>query len=490
MTTSRSLLIRRSRYVSFPNKSCGGAFLDCRPRPHLRQANPSRIDMFAAVRLGRAGRNRALLVSLRVPAAAVTIPQPGLACVIPCGRRRLHSSRSSQRQGKRLFDDPASKNTPRARAAAGHRVTGTWERPSEPQQPRQEESRGGWVRERIRQLEAERIVVQEEDRIRERIRQLEEEERARDPNYQRPKTAKEAMSGPQSKLAVLAVMLAAVVFYVLNSQKVPLTGRSRFNFLSDELTARMHPKAAQTILKQIYEQGSFVLPDNDVRTQIVKNVMRRLIPVSGLTHLDWEIYVIADDSTPNAFVLPGGKVFVFSGLLKTCGNNDALAAVLGHEIAHETASHTAERMSLAWVANLTTGSLFFLVGALPGLALFAMWTVTGSFVLPALMYELPMSRTHEYEADHIGLMMMAEACYDPRAAIPFWERMNQQGIEMEEVLSTHPSNSHRIAKLEQLMPEAILKREQSDCTGTESFARRFRHAVKQKRPEMPSPQAF
>lgn len=147
-------------------------------------------------------------------------------------------------------------------------------------------------------------------------------------------------------------------------------------------------------------------------------------------------YVIAQ---ANAFVLPGGKVFVFSGLLNMCGNDDALAAVLGHEIAHQTASHTAERLSQAWVGNLTTGALFFLVGTLPGLALFAIWTATGAFVLPALMYELPMSRTHEYEADHIGLLMMAEACYDPRAAIPFWQRMNHQGQQMDEVLSTHPS---------------------------------------------------
>lgn len=141
----------------------------------------------------------------------------------------------------------------------------------------------------------------------------------------------------------------------------------------------------------------------------------------------------------NAFVLPGGKVFVFSGLLNMAGNDDALAAVLGHEIAHQTASHTAERLSLAWVGNFTTGALFFLVGALPGLALFGIWTATGAFVIPELMYELPMSRTHEYEADHIGLMMMAEACYDPRAAIPFWQRMSQQGQEVDEMLSTHPS---------------------------------------------------
>lgn len=282
-------------------------------------------------------------------------------------------------------------------------------------------------------------------------------------------------------------MLAAVAFYVWNSQTVPLTGRTRFNFLSDEIAERMNPQPVESILRQVYDAGGVILSERDVRTQIVKNVMRRLIPVSGLADLKWEIYVIADDSQANAFVLPGGKVFVFSGLINMCGNEDALAAVLGHEIAHQTASHTAERLSLAWVGNFTTGALFFLVGTLPGLALFAMWTATGAFVLPTLMFELPMSRTHEYEADHIGLMMMAEACYDPRASIGFWKRMSAQGQEIEEVLSTHPSNNHRVARLKKLMPEALAKREQSDCKGTESFARRFRYAMKQRRSEMPQP---
>lgn len=150
-------------------------------------------------------------------------------------------------------------------------------------------------------------------------------------------------------------------------------------------------------------------------------------------------------ASANAFVLPGGKVFVFTGLLNLVGNEDALAAVLGHEIAHQAASHDAERMSQAYVANLALGSGFFLVGMLPGLALFALWNLAGGYFVPDLVYSLPMSRTHEYEADHIGLMMMAEACYDPRSAIPFWKKMGvlarEQGggEEFPEMLSTHPS---------------------------------------------------
>lgn len=190
-----------------------------------------------------------------------------------------------------------------------------------------------------------------------------------------------------------------------------------------------------------------------------------------------------------------------SGILNVCMTEDALAAVLGHEIAHNTASHVAERLSAAWVGNLTAGSLFFLAGALPGLALFGIWNFIGGFYLQDLLFHLPMGRKQESEADYIGLMMMAEACYDPRHAVSFWERMEAiqrlGGQEVPEMLSTHPSvrgfylprefhvgrltsaqNENRINKIHEWMPEAMEKRMQSDCRGTSAFADRFRMAMR------------
>ncbi|KAM3511842.1 hypothetical protein MY11210_004533 [Beauveria gryllotalpidicola] len=430
--------------------------------------------MYATVRLARASRICLLQAPSRMTAVATSIIEPCLACAPPptTPRRALCSSSPRQRPGRGSLHPHADKGE---RQQPEH-VTGTWERPADFQRPRRRPSSDAWSEAGYRP--GSRRGYDDDDGS------------SGAPPPPPRRTAREAASGPQSKAAVAAVMLAAAAFYVWNSQTVPLTGRTRFNFLSDEIAERMYPQAVEDIVKQVYDAGGVILSERDVRTRIVKNVMRRLIPVSGLADLKWEIYVIADNTQANAFVLPGGKVFVFSGLLKMCGNEDALAAVLGHEIAHQTASHTAERLSLAWVGNLTTGALFFLVGTLPGLALFAMWTATGAFVLPTLIFELPMSRTHEYEADHIGLMMMAEACYDPRASIPFWQRMSAHGQEMEEVLSTHPSNNHRLAKLRELMPEALAKREQSDCKGTESFARRFRYAMKQRQSQMPRPDAM
>ncbi|KAM0254026.1 hypothetical protein ACHAP5_000012 [Fusarium lateritium] len=294
----------------------------------------------------------------------------------------------------------------------------------------------------------------------------------------------QAGSSRNSRLTVIATVLAAIGFYFYNSQTVPVTGRRRFNFLSDSMVARAHSKAAAQIIEQVRAQGGHFLSEWDPRTILVRRVMKRLIPVSGMTDLNWEIFVIADSRTANAFVLPGGKVFVHSGILNVCRSEDALAAVLGHEIAHNTASHASERLSAAWVGNLTAGSLFFLAGALPGLALFGLWNVVGGYYLQDLLFYLPMGRKQESEADYIGLMMMSEACYDPRAALDFWQRMDAlqhaSGEEAPEMLSTHPSNEHRITKISEWMPKAMEKQSESDCKGTAAFADRFREAMRKR----------
>ncbi|KLO95560.1 OMA1-metalloendopeptidase of the mitochondrial inner membrane [Fusarium fujikuroi] len=294
----------------------------------------------------------------------------------------------------------------------------------------------------------------------------------------------QAGSSRNSRLTVIATVLAAIGFYFYNSQTVPVTGRRRFNFLSDSMVARAHSKAATQVIEQVRAQGGHFLSEWDPRTILVRRVMKKLIPVSGMADLNWEIFVIADNRTANAFVLPGGKVFVHSGIINVCRSEDALAAVLGHEIAHNTASHAAERLSAAWVGNLTAGSLFFLAGALPGLALFGLWNVVGGYYLQDLLFYLPMGRKQESEADYIGLMMMAEACYDPRAALGFWQRMHAlqhaSGEEAPEMLSTHPSNENRIVKISEWLPKALEKRAESDCRGTAAFADRFRDAIRRR----------
>jgi Zn-dependent protease with chaperone function len=198
---------------------------------------------------------------------------------------------------------------------------------------------------------------------------------------------------------------------------------------------------------------------------LVKRVMARLIPISGLEQYDWEIRVINDPresscsvteeleacapannatGNANAFILPGGKVFVYSGILPITRNQDGLAAVLGHEIAHNLAQHHGERMSSAIGPNILLYGLILLTAPVPG-AFFVMQAL-GGWLLDTL-FGRPMSRKMESEADYIGLLLMAEACYDPREAVRFWQRMDRVtssggAVEIPEWASTHPSVSN------------------------------------------------
>ncbi|KAG5998340.1 hypothetical protein E4U52_000675 [Claviceps spartinae] len=288
-----------------------------------------------------------------------------------------------------------------------------------------------------------------------------------------------------SRTVIVVACLGAVLFYFSTSQRVPVTGRRRFSFLSDEFVKYVHAKIGDDIVQMVHDQGGHFLPAWDPRTILVKRVMRKLIPVSGLPDLNWEISVVADDIV-NAFVYPGGKVVVYSGLISMCGSEDALAAVLGHEIAHTTASHAAERMSAAWLVNFTAGSLSYLLAGPYAAGLFTLWRYFSDFDLAAFLCYLPMGRKQEVEADYVGLMMMAEACYDPRLAVGFWQRAEAMqkayGMECPEFLSTHPSHADRVAKMKEWMPLAMQKRAESDCKGTAAFADRFRIAMRTMRP--------
>jgi len=162
----------------------------------------------------------------------------------------------------------------------------------------------------------------------------------------------------------------------------------------------------------------------------------------------------------NAFVIPGGKVFVFSGILDVCQGDDGLAAVLGHEIAHNVAHHAAERMSQSGLFMGIAMLAAFALGIDPGL---------GNFFID-LAFLRPGSRSQESEADYIGLLMMAESCYDPEAAMGLWARMEKEEKGAPpQFLSTHPSNHNRLEKIRTWLPEAEGKRESGGCGITAGY---------------------
>ncbi|OJD21508.1 hypothetical protein ACJ73_07153 [Blastomyces percursus] len=246
-----------------------------------------------------------------------------------------------------------------------------------------------------------------------------------------------------------------------------MTGRRRFNCISNEMEMQFGKQTYEMILQEY--RGQF-LPESHHLVRYVDGVFRKLIlagqPQLGeedamLKNLKWKVHVI-NSPEMNAFVLPGGNVFVFTGILPICRDKDGLAAVLGHEIAHVLAHHPAERMS---------SNIIVIVAALAASILFDVSQNLSSAIFN-LMLALPNSRTQESEADEIGLMMMAKSCFKPEAAVGLWSRMHQaEKAVPPQILSTHPSSRRRMEAIRKWLPQANTVYDDSGCGITERYGR-------------------
>lgn len=255
------------------------------------------------------------------------------------------------------------------------------------------------------------------------------------------------------------ILAFALVWSMVSCSEVPITGRKQLKLVSDaELNAQ-----AFTAYKQFLQENK-VVSSNSSQTAMVKEVgvkIQRAVETymrqNNLTNLiegfKWEFNLV-DDPTVNAWCMPGGKVVVYTGILPIAQNEEGLAVVMGHEIAHAIAAHGNERASQGLLANglLQGGSI--LAGQNP--------TLTNQILLQAAgvgtqLGLLAYGRNQESEADHIGLIFMAMAGYDPNASVPFWQRMAQssKGQAPPEFLSTHPSSETRIRDLQKLIPKAM-----------------------------------
>ncbi|KAA8907328.1 peptidase family M48-domain-containing protein [Sphaerosporella brunnea] len=284
------------------------------------------------------------------------------------------------------------------------------------------------------------------------------------PGRKRP-PLKYLWKNPRFRRFVTITALTGAAFVAYNIEEVPVSHRRRFNCISPETEAKL---AKQMYDITMHQFAGSILPQYHPVTRRVKKVLDRLVPVAGMENLHWEVHVIKEDSIKNAFVIPGGKVFVFSGILPICGDDDGLAAVLSHEIAHTIAHHAAERFSKS---ILVLAALVF-----AGITLGDPDTVgrMGRIVLD-LVYLRPGSRKQEAEADYIGLLMMAQACYDPEKAIALWERMEAaEYLQVPQFLSTHPSHKQRIENIKQWLPEARTKMQMSNCHDTLEYLEPFK----------------
>jgi metalloendopeptidase OMA1, mitochondrial len=234
---------------------------------------------------------------------------------------------------------------------------------------------------------------------------------------------------------------AAVGLLLTACESAPVTGRKQLVLMSDSESTKMGLDAYEKILKESK------LSTDQAMIARVKRVGSRIATVSGQTDYKWEFNVIVDD-TPNAFALPGGKVGVNTGLFKVVQNDDQLAAVMAHEVGHAIAHHGAERMSQQMAVQAGLASLGLGGDTASQYSQLAAMAATLGVVLP-------FSRTQEAEADHIGVIMMAKAGYDPRAAVALWENFSKLGGDRQpEFMSTHPAPASRIQNIKALLPEA------------------------------------
>ncbi len=254
----------------------------------------------------------------------------------------------------------------------------------------------------------------------------------------------------------LPIVLFGVYFayyYFSNQEEVPLTGRSQLVDMTREQEAALGLQS----YSQILNQSQLVRSGREL--EIVQDIGRRLAAVSEDPGFDWEFNLIQSNQA-NAFALPGGKTAVYTGLLPVAENEHGLAVVMGHEIAHAIARHGAERMAHQKLMQIGSVAAAVATGSMdPGTRRMVMGAMGVGAQFGVL---LPFSRNHESEADYMGLIYVARACYDPREAPKLWERMGKASKGApQEFMSTHPSHETRIRQFEEWMPEALKIREQN-----------------------------
>jgi predicted Zn-dependent protease len=235
----------------------------------------------------------------------------------------------------------------------------------------------------------------------------------------------------------------------------PLTGRDQFMVVSESQAVSESSAAYSQMMADLGKKKK--IETGTPRAQKVKEITDKLVKEAVRVRPDsakwsWEVQVIDDPKTVNAFCMAGGKMAIYTGMWDQLkATDDEIAQVMGHEIAHALADHTRERMSIAMTTAVATTAAAIIVGTQdsgPGVGL----ALTGAQLAAVLAIQLPNSRQGESEADQIGIELAARAGYDPKSAVTLWEKMGKLGggKGTPEFLSTHPSPQNRAARLAEL----------------------------------------
>lgn len=269
--------------------------------------------------------------------------------------------------------------------------------------------------------------------------------------------------GINPRFIILLLFAGYGVYYWFSNQSVDaVTGESVL--IDRNLSIEEEKTLGLQAYQEILSQERPVDPDSQIARQ-VRGIAERLVdkvpvveqalaaengqPAPTFSQgFAWEVNVIESEQA-NAFCLPGGKMAVYTGLVPVARNENAMAVVMGHEIAHALLRHGAQRMAQQKLSQ---------VGQMAG-AMSGMDPQQQQMVMAAMGYGylLPYARKHETQADEVGLMLAAAACFDPQEAVPLWERMSEAsgGQAQPEFASTHPNPGTRIANLQSLMPKAM-----------------------------------
>jgi predicted Zn-dependent protease len=262
----------------------------------------------------------------------------------------------------------------------------------------------------------------------------------------------------KSNIKILFIPIVLTLFYQ-SCTVVPLTGRKQLNLLPESEMISMSFTNYTDFMKS--NQASTDKKNADIVKEVGSAISESVIKyftdnnlISRLNGYQWEFNLVKNDSTPNAWCMPGGKVVVYSGILPYTKDKNGLAVVLSHEIAHAVARHGNERMSQELLTQFGSIALSEAIKQKPGQTQSIFNTAYGLGSQFGVL--LPFSREHELEADKLGLIFMAMAGYDPQTAIGFWERMSSMGGgKPPEFMSTHPSDEKRIARIKEALPEAM-----------------------------------
>lgn len=286
------------------------------------------------------------------------------------------------------------------------------------------------------------------------------------------RSAGAGQQGSRRGLKLWPILLFGLYFgyyYFSHSNEASFTGRKQLLDTSAQEEAALGLQSYQEILQQseVVRTGPLPQQVQSIAERLVEaapKVEKYLAETAGTPAstdwdtFEWQVSVIQSDEV-NAFCLPGGKIAVYTGIIPVAKNDDGLAAVMGHEIAHALLRHGGERMAQQKLVQMGSIAASMSTGDMdPGQRQMVMAAIGAGAQYGVL---LPFSRSHESEADHVGLLLSAAACYDPQEAPKLWERMAALGKQKPpEFMSTHPAEGTRISQLNAWMEEATKVRQQ------------------------------